>query len=67
MLFSKQMHESSQEEEEKFQSEMNDAIFNLNTLEMQLNRCRELAADRYRMLLENLRADPRLSVIYHSV
>lgn len=46
---------------------MTEAIFNLNTVEMQLNRCRDLATDRYKMLLENLRADPRLAVIYRTV
>ncbi|XP_020707821.2 dynein regulatory complex subunit 7 isoform X1 [Athalia rosae] len=62
-----QKREFTREDEEKFQNEMNDAIFKLHTLEMQLNRCRDLAPDRYRMLVGNLRADPRLAVIYHPV
>ncbi|XP_046490335.1 dynein regulatory complex subunit 7 isoform X1 [Neodiprion pinetum] len=61
-----QERELSREDEESFQSEMNDAIFNLHTVEMQLNRYRELATDRYRTLLVNLQRDPRLSAIYRS-
>ncbi|XP_012275653.1 dynein regulatory complex subunit 7 isoform X2 [Orussus abietinus] len=54
----------TREEEERILNETNEMNFYLHTLEVRLNRHRDLVPERYRMMLNMLREDGRLSVLY---
>ncbi|XP_067012895.2 dynein regulatory complex subunit 7 [Anabrus simplex] len=54
----------TQEEEEEYFTFSNEMAFYLHTLDIQLNRHKELAPVRYAALDSALRSDPRLAILY---
>lgn len=53
----------SREEEDEILDKMNEINFNLHTLEIRLNRHKELVPKRYKALLANLEKHQQLSVL----